>query len=198
MGGLGSSVDAYRAEGDTGAEVDVDLGGKDGGTSDYYASPGEDSPPLPGDDVILVALDDDDDESSETLAAVGYSDPTDRVAAGGEKRTYARDSSGEVTAEIHMRGDGSVTIQRSAGSAIIIGSDGAVTIDAGSGTITIDVAGAIKLSGLTVSLDTGDPLGIFLRTLHSAVAAWVPVPQDGGAALKTALSPWIAQTPPGP
>lgn len=33
-----------------------------------------------------------------------------------------------------------------------------------------------------------------LNTLKQIITAWTPVPSDGGAALKTALSSWVAQT----
>jgi hypothetical protein len=194
MSGLEAITDAYRADGDDGPETDLDLGGSDKGTADHFGGGGEDSPPLKGDWVTAVQL----DGSTESLAAVAYSDDTERVAAAGEKRTYARNSDGSVVAEVHMKGDGSVTIARTAGSSVEVASNGAITIDAGAGTISIDAAGAISISGASVSLQTGTSLGVHLTTLHTAITAWVPAPNDGGAALKAALATYIAQPPPGP
>jgi hypothetical protein len=39
--------------------------------------------------------------------AVGYEDGTERKALDGEKRIYARDETGNVIAELHMKRDGS-------------------------------------------------------------------------------------------
>ena len=194
MGGLEGIVDAYRADGDDGPETDLDLGGSDLATADHFGAGGEDSPPLKGDWLTVTQL----DGSTESLAAVAYSDDTTRTAAAGEKRTYSRDSGGSVVAEVHMRGDGSVTVTRTAGSSVAIASDGSITIDAGAGTISIDAAGAISISGASVSLANGTSLGVHLTTLHTALAAWTPFPNDGGAALKTLLSTYIGQLPPGP
>ena len=184
MSGIGGTVGAYRAEGDDGPEIDLDEGGEDIGTADHIGPSGVDCPPLPGDFVVSVVLDDEDeDEDTETLATVGYSDDTPRVSADGEARFYSRSPAGAVTAEIHLKGDGSVEIKAAAGS-----------------TVTIDVAGAIKISGSSVSMQTGAALGSHFLALHAAIVAWTPVVGDGGAALKAALiaSGYTTQTPPGP
>lgn len=183
MSGLGGTVGAYRADGDDGPEVDIDPGGKDDGTADHIGPAGDDSPPLAGDFVVSVRLDDEDDDATETLATVGYGDDTTKVAAAGEKRIYSRDSTGAVKAEIHLKGDGSVEIKAAAGA-----------------VVTIDVLGAIKISGTSVSMQVGADLGSHFSALSTALVAWTPLPNDGGAALKTALgvSGYLTQIPPGP
>lgn len=74
---------------------------------------------------------------------------------------------------------------------------GELTI-APSGAVTLRSATTVGLQAPAVSLQSGDPLGVFLTTLHAALAAWTPVATDGGAALKTALAAFLAMTPPGP
>lgn len=179
-----ATVSAYRADG---PELEGDLGGGDPVTMEVYGPAGDDSPPLPGDSVAALNT----DEHAEQLSAVAYADELPKVAEPGEKRIYARGPDGELTAELHIRGDGSVTLESTSGATITMAADGSVAID---------TSAPIKLSGATVSLDTGDPLGIFLQNLHAALTAWVPMNpiETDAAALKAALTLWLAQTPPGP
>ena len=53
------------------------------------------------------------------------------------------------------------------------------------------LGGMVKVVELTQRLNTIEQ---DLNSLKSAVAAWVPVAQDGGAALKTAVSTWATST----
>lgn len=182
MGGQIADVGEYRAEGDSGPEIDADLGGKieggegDSATMDHFGPVGDDSPPLPGDWVLAVPL----EGETEELIAAAYSDDTTHTAEPGEKRLYARNPAGEIVSTIHMRGDGSIELANDAA------------------TVEVAPDGSIKLSGTSVSLQAGEALGSFLSTLHAGVVAWVPVPNDGGTALKTALTAWLAQSPPSP
>lgn len=66
------------------------------------------------------------------------------------------------------------------------------------GQVTVRSNTVVALEAPAVQLTSGDPLGAFLTVLHAAVTAWTPVPNDGGAALKTALAAWLAMQPPGP
>ena len=77
-------------------------------------------------------------------------------------------------------------------------SDGSIELANDLATVEVAADGSIKLSGTSVSLQAGEALGSFLTTLHAGVIAWVPVPNDGGAALKAALATWLAQSPPSP
>lgn len=148
MSGAGGTVNEYRLEGDDGPETDLDLGGGDTATADHVGPVGDDSPPLDGDFVVAVEL----DGETETLAAVGYSDDTTKTAEPGEKRIYARDSDGALTAEIHIKGDGSVNITQVSGSTIVIASDGKITATAG----TID----LKASTLVLLADGADDFAV--------------------------------------
>jgi hypothetical protein len=178
MPGSVSPVSEYRPDGDDGAEIQVDLGGGDLADADVFGPAGEDSPPLPDDDALLVKL----DGETETLAAVAYADATARTAEPGERRLYARDSSGAQVAEVYMQGDGTVTVTGATGSTVEIAADGSISI-----------------SGASVAFQTGIDLGAHFAALHTAIKAWSPAPNDGGAALKTLLGvSYIGQVPPGP
>ena len=173
-----ASVEKYLANGNTGPEIKGDTGGEDGTDMDHFAPVGDDSAPLAGDNALAIPL----DGETENLVATAYADGTTKVASPGEKRIYARDSSGAVSAEVFLKNDGSIDIIGKAASVLIASN------------------GDISISGTKVSLRVGEPLGSFLNTLHTAMNAWVVLPQDGGGALKTALtaSGWLTQIPPGP
>ena len=195
------TVGGYTAAGDDGPETELDLGGKiEGGASDtddvdHFGPSGDDSPPLPDDSAVAVELDDDGEQS----AAVAYSDGLTRTALPGEKRFYARDTAGAVVSEIHMTRDGGVRIEKiGGGPKVLVNADGSIELSNSAATVSVSPTGAIKLSGTSVSLQSGTSLGVFLNTLHAAMVAWVPVPTDGGAALKAVLGPWFAQPPPSP
>lgn len=79
-----------------------------------------------------------------------------------------------------------------AGEVAIYCEHGQVVHLKGDGSIQLTAA-----SGQDVSIGSGAALGDFLTALHSAIVAWTPTSQDGGAALKTALATWLAKTPPG-
>jgi len=63
-------------------------------------------------------------------------------------------------------------------------------------TIVLGVDGSITLNATEVSMTAGEGVSKFLTDLHTQVAAWVPVANDGGAALKAALVGWLALIPP--
>lgn len=70
---------------------------------------------------------------------------------------------------------------------------GATTAEVTDGKIEINGGG---LGGLVVSGKTTDKLNALeseINELKTAIAAWVPVAQDGGAVLKTALTAWAGQ-----
>jgi YD repeat-containing protein len=86
-------------------DVRVD-GGKLPLKADHFDSAGVDAPPLPGDNAFAV-----DTEGSGNVATVGYHDPKNASkAADGERRTYARDANGEITAEIWSKANGDIKI----------------------------------------------------------------------------------------
>lgn len=61
-------------------------------------------------------------------------------------------------------------------------------------TLTLDGAVEVKVGAGAVDLIAkADPLVQVLTLLNSALTTWVPVPNDGGAALKAALATFLAQ-----
>jgi len=89
-----------------GLDIKCDPGGGAVITVPHFATPGDDSPPLPGDFVSL-----EESAGSGSGQASGYSDPLPSQAANGEKRIYARSPAGVATAEIWLKGDGSISIK---------------------------------------------------------------------------------------
>jgi hypothetical protein len=86
--------------------VKVDIGGGENLTPAHFAPPGVDARPLPGDYVATSSHPGDNEES-----AVGYADPNNApVALDGEVRLYARAADGTTVAFIHVKADGTVSI----------------------------------------------------------------------------------------
>lgn len=88
-------------------EVKVDLGGDDVTKVDDFAPPGEDSVPLPGDEVLLV------ESAGEGEKAVsGYADPKNPgTAEPGETRRYSRQPDGALAVEYWLKGNGDCVIK---------------------------------------------------------------------------------------
>ena len=94
------------------SEAKVNPGGEANLTCDHFAGSGDDSFPLPDDGVALMTA-----PRSGSAIAIGYADTKNTpVAVAGEKRIYARDSSGAVVCEAHLKNDGTVHIFNSSGS----------------------------------------------------------------------------------
>jgi hypothetical protein len=113
--------------------VDPEKGVKvdDGSGEQYYAElfgpPGEDSPPLAGDEVSLSESDGAGEEH-----ALGFDDTTERKAAPGERRVYARRPDGTLACEVWLKGDGSIAITNllaQQGGTFEIREDGTVVIN---------------------------------------------------------------------
>ena len=104
-----------------------------------------------------------------------------------------------------MGAPAAVTLETEVGKLVIAKADGSakLTMDKTTGAVEVDaptvtVTGttSVQLDAPAVTLQAGSALGSFLTSLHTAMTAWVPVPNDGGTALKTALAAWLALTPP--
>jgi len=79
--------------------------------------------------------------------------------------------------------DGEVAVYHRDGAYALLDEDGHINL--------------VTKTGSKTKLATGEGLGAFLSELHSAISGWTPVANDGGAALQTALTAWLALTPPG-
>lgn len=133
--------------------VRCDLGGGDVVTAEPFGPAGDDSPPLPGDSAALTRS-----PGAGRRQVSGYSDGTERKAAGGERRLYSRDADGNPVAEVWLKADGSVEATSLSGNGSmsmdpsgVVSASGDVVANAGS-------AGQIKLTTLRVPSPFG-PLG---------------------------------------
>lgn len=134
MGRL-AEVDSFERTSD-GATVKVDPGGGALVTADFCEPAGDDSQPLSGDTTVLVPC-----SGTGREAAVACSDPNNNnhKAAAGERRIYARNTSGAAVAEVHLKNDGSIVI---------------AVLDVSS-PITIQSTGAIQVNSPNVLLGAG-------------------------------------------
>jgi hypothetical protein len=106
-------------------EVTADPHGGSSVRAEHFADPGDDSFPLPGDAVAI-----EPGVGTGTEQATGYNDPkTPRKAAGGEKRIYSRKPTGELAAELWLKGDGTVVLKVYGDSPIQIETDGQVVVN---------------------------------------------------------------------
>lgn len=155
-----------------GLDVVVDPGGGDATRVAHFASPGDDSVPLPGDYAAL-------EESSGTGAehCTGYADTRNvGVALAGEKRLYARKSDGSIVGDFWIKGDGTI-VASNAGGTLTLRTDG-----------TLVVGGAGDAAALASVVDA----------ILKAIAASVPAPitsTDAGEAglvtIKSALAHYL-------
>jgi hypothetical protein len=125
MGSLAEVVQFTRSvvDGDHAPEAKVDRGGGDTTTAGHFASPGDDTSPLPGDVVYLG-----DDAGKGTAQMLGYQDPkTTPLAGAGDKRIYARSGPGVAACEVWLKADGTVLVRNALGS-IELAASGDVTV----------------------------------------------------------------------
>lgn len=87
------------------SDVKVDPGGGSNVVVEHYGPAGDDSHPLPSDAVACIR------NSLHRATAVGYADTVNEPAAlAGEKRIYARDSSGAVITTLWLRNTGIIEV----------------------------------------------------------------------------------------
>ena len=135
-------------------DVKCNPGGGANITAEHFAPPGEDSFPLTTDVALTVPR-----TGSGREAAVGYLDPSsEQKAEEGEKRIYARDSSGAEVAEVWLKNDGTIILENDEAD-ITISPDGTTTSTVGSLSFTLTPAGTSTLtngSGTIQLLANGD------------------------------------------
>ena len=128
-----------------GIAIKCDLGGGEIVTADHFSSPGDDSRPVVGDSVSIV-----ESPGSGRWQVVGYDDAKNEPkAANGEKRTYARNATGEVVAEIWAKQNGDIDIQ-----SILTG--GKITLNG----VTIDQQGNIVAPGEVTAKSETAPVNL--------------------------------------
>jgi hypothetical protein len=125
-------------------DVKTDIGSQTTITAEHYSAPGDDSNPLPQDYCALVDL-----PRVNGYCSVGYLDPKNaNISAPGEKRIYARDSSGNVVSDIHLKNDGSVVIDNGTVS-MSMDATGLFRVDNGAGFFELTAAGVFNASSIT-------------------------------------------------
>lgn len=178
MSRIAEVLDSTRVndEGGHGLDVKCDPGGGDNVTAPHFADAGDDGRPLPGD---FAALEDSSGSGAEQVT--GYADTKNAGrAAKGEKRIYARNPSGEVVAEVWLKGDGTVHVITAA--ALLIGEEG-------------QAAEAIPLG--TTQKAKLDQILAYVAAIHNVLSG-APVGEPGSgapSALQTALAAATASTP---
>jgi hypothetical protein len=112
-GRLGKVLFAERATTEDGVpvvRVQVNLGDDSNDevvTVEHMSLPGEDSLPLPGDEVVM-----EEAEGQGDTTAVAYADSKNAgVAEPGERRQYARDDEGTLVCEVWLKKDGTVALK---------------------------------------------------------------------------------------
>ena len=119
-------------------------------TVDHYSSPGDDSPPLPGDKAHI-----EPQEESGKYTALGYADPKNEgKSSPGEKRIFARDKDGNEVAEVWIKKDGSVTVSNSNGS-LTMAANGNISLGSGGDGIA-RLNDEVTVTILAGSLETSD------------------------------------------
>ena len=114
-----------------GSDIKSDRGSGDNVTAQHFTAPGDDSRPLPGDYASLS-----DAAGTGNQTATGYHDPKNPPKAEpGEKRIYARDSTGAVVAEMWLKASGDILISN------------------GPGVFTMLADGSVNINGLVISPD---------------------------------------------
>lgn len=106
------------------AEATFDPGAGKNATGVQFGPAGDHARPLPGDYIAAVET-----AGAGRVIVIGYSDPNNaQDLEPGERRIYARDSSGAVVVDLFLRADGSATLGNSKGS-IKLNADGSFDIN---------------------------------------------------------------------
>jgi hypothetical protein len=141
---------------------------------------------LPGDSVLLLVS----DRAIDDWIALGGTVPG---------RAARMHSLADAVA-LPMLSPSTSPLPASAGRLYIGRDDGTatitITLPAGGAPVVTIAAPAVQLNSPSVTLQSGTDLATFLTQLQSAISGWVPVPNDGGAALKSALAAWLLLPPP--
>lgn len=127
-----------RENGTRVSDVKFNPGGGNIVTGEHFSSPGDDAFPLVTDYAVAI-----DTQRKGGAAIVGYVDPINTPKAlEGDKRIYARDSNGDVIAEVWLKSDGSVVVNNDNGS-LELKTDGTIDMNG----VIIDVSGNMVIPG---------------------------------------------------
>ena len=148
--GLGKLLSFFRGirNGAKLSDVKLDPGGGPNITAEHFSAPGDDSHPLAGDYVVSVDI-----QRSGGSAVVGYLDPkNDQKTAQGEKRIYARDSSGVSIVELWLKNDGTAILSNAGGS-VTLSPTGSIKSQNANGSAELQAAGNFVVNGVTIDTE---------------------------------------------
>lgn len=114
MGRIGKLLSFLRVTRNNAKQSDVKINPSSGDniTCDHFSDAGDDSYPLITDYVVTIDI-----PRSGGQSVVGYIDPlTTKKAQKGDKRIYARDSSGQDIVEVWLKNDGTIITSNSNGN----------------------------------------------------------------------------------
>lgn len=146
MGMIGTVLSVTRVDinGQRADDVRAELGSGEIVTAHYFGTAGDDSPANPGDLVLL-----EPGQGAGVYHAVGFVDPASaQTALSGERRIYARDSSGAEVASVWLKASGEIVMTSTADITIngmTISPSGVVTI--GGKVINDHVHGGVTPGG---------------------------------------------------
>lgn len=129
------------------SEVTLNQGGDTTKLSEHFSDPGDDSQPLVQDYALASKI-----PRNGGAAIVGYIDPVNAgKALPGDKRIYARSSSGVPVSEVWLKNDGDVLLSNGNGS-VLLKTDGSIKGSNSSGSFELEVGGDFLVN--TVRIDT--------------------------------------------
>lgn len=157
-------------------DVKVDPGGGAIITAEHFATPGDDSHPLPGDYVFI-----EDAPGSGRASVIGYLDPLNTPKAQpGDKRIYARDAdTGAVVVEVWLQNDGTGTLSNDNGSAVLLPDGGSIATTP-NGTFETKADGSIKGTNSSGSFE--------LQAGGDFVVNGVTIDKTGNVTIPTSLT----------
>ncbi len=125
-------------------DVKVNKGSSITISAENYASAGDDANPLPNDYAILSEI-----PRIGTYASHGFIDPKNaNITNPGEKRIYARDSSGTIKATIYLKNDGEIVIENDNVTATL-SALGGFNVANNLGFIDLNATGLVSVNGFT-------------------------------------------------
>jgi hypothetical protein len=156
---LNSSVNGAKV-----SDVKLDPGGRANVTAQHFSSAGDDSYPLATDYACAVEV-----KRSGGAVVVGYLDPINSPKSQeGDKRIYARESSGGVKVELWLKNSGEAVLSNSNGSVTLsaagdittvtplctfnVKSDGSIKGSNGSGSFELQTGGNFVVNGVTIDI----------------------------------------------
>lgn len=165
MGRIGRVIDIENntSDGDNVRDVKIDIGGGQNLLAPLLQSSGVDAPPLPDDYVATVTHPGDNNET-----AAAFVDPSSELKSEkGEFRAFGRDATKTQKNEVHLKGDGTVSVNNDLGT-LEIQPTGLITLN---GKVNAALKGTVFIANLTT----------FLTAVVTATSVVGSAPQNAAA-----------------